>query len=648
MPSILLKDILPLARQESYRMQHYFIGVEHLFIAMLEMKGSLTSRILEENGFNPEYVINAIRLKIGKGIRQQQWSSTPNTPRYQKIMTYAEKFAQENHHPEPEERDLLLAILVEQDSMAVRVLKALKLDVETLAVSAQSHSVTEEVLDLPVKITFHPDLTDTSLSKSVAMILKRMFHGYPHIRIEQRLSGGYSGAQLFVVTPYQMDGIHHAASVVKIGQTDDILDEAQRYDSHVKNTLPPLTARLEDKPIAPENSHYAGIKYTFITGHDEIPRDLRAVIREWGASAIGEWLRNQLYPTFGKIWWMQGRTCRFEAWREYDWLLPPLFTIDFIEPKQTPADSFTLRFPVRRARFMTLQHGDYLTIENFIVHKVDRDQNILTLAIGNASAAEKAYRIKMRGIDLSKNVYYRGEVLESISGRIWETRADQLTMAARDLRPDFDLDEDLIPATSDKMRKIANPLKHYDTLLDWQVNGLTSKTHGDLHLGNIMVGPGNSPFLIDFAHTRDGHTIFDWACLEISVLNEVVMPVAGSDWNAARKVIEYLMQINAGIPLEANNPLAKALQAILEIRQIAQECLGQKGHWAEYYIALTMCALRALSWDNLALGSRRLMFLVAGLSTHELRTSSSTVAGETPSPEDTDVNTAISSGSGSQ
>jgi len=34
--------------------------------------------------------------------------------------------------------------------------------------------------------------------------------------------------------------------IVKIDRADDILDEARRYEAHVKSTLPPLTARLEE------------------------------------------------------------------------------------------------------------------------------------------------------------------------------------------------------------------------------------------------------------------------------------------------------------------------------------------------------------------------------------------------------------------
>ena len=67
MPEIALKDILINARQESFRMQHYYLGVEHLFIGLLDIQGGLTVSLLEERGLTTEYVVDAIRRKAGTG-----------------------------------------------------------------------------------------------------------------------------------------------------------------------------------------------------------------------------------------------------------------------------------------------------------------------------------------------------------------------------------------------------------------------------------------------------------------------------------------------------------------------------------------------------------------------------------------------------
>ncbi|NJO85228.1 MAG: phosphotransferase, partial [Blastochloris sp.] len=113
----------------------------------------------------------------------------------------------------------------------------------------------------------------------------------------------------------------------------------------------------------------------------------------------------------------------------------------------------------------------------------------------------------------------------------------------------------------------------YENLLDRHIDGSLSKIHGDLHLGNILVGPGDNPFLIDFARTHDGHALADWAMLEVSLLSDVVMPVAGDDWDAARQVAEQVVALNTKKSIEQDGAVASALEAVLAVRGIVQGCL---------------------------------------------------------------------------
>lgn len=646
MSNILLKDIMPVAQLESYRMRHYFIGVEHLFIAMLKMN-STAMRLLEEQGLTPQYVVDKVRAKIGKGLSGDQNlinAEFPPTPRVVKILRLTEDIAQKNNHLEADEHDLLLAILEEGDSIPVRVLKALDLDVQLLTRVTRKKKPSPGY-EFPVMIEYSPDYNDKpEISKPYLTILRKMFHGYVRIRMERLLKNGYTNASVFVVTPFQIDNIPHAAVIVKIARTADILEEARRYEVHAKNTLPPLCPRLEEKPVAPENSEFAGLKYTLVAGSDGISKDLRTIIREWEPEAVGLWLLEQLYPTFGENWWKQVRPYRFETRKEYDWILPPVLTIDYLDVATSPQDSAILSYPMRRYRLAQLGSGDTVTLEGFVIQKVDRENRTLTLGLGNIATYENPYQIKVRGIDLDKKIYFPGEIVEALSGEVWETRHGHLMMAARDLVPDFNLNDDFVPMVPDRSLSMLNPLKNYEPLLDWRINGISSKIHGDMHLGNIMVGLNNSPFLIDFAFARDGHTLLDWACLELSLLNELVMPTAGTEWVDVRRVIRYLIEVNAGRSLPETSPLSRVLAPVIQIRHIVydiiQRCHPETLDWTQYFVALTMCALRAMTWEKtMPLASRRLMFLVAGLAINELRETPVPLPGDTPSPDATDFNT---------
>ncbi len=612
-----IKDILINARQESYRMQHHYLGVEHLFIGMLEIQHGIASTLLEERGLTSKYLIDAVRRKIGKGNRQRLWAGMPNTPRADVVLSIANDLALEDQRTEIIERDLLLAILDENDSIPVRVLHHLNINSAKLAADIIARPRESSGTQPYIRVDFGRGFDAAKpVSEAELFILRRMFHGYSQLRIERRLTGGYSGASLYVVTPISGDDTNDAPLVVKIDDADIILDEAARYDAHVKASLPPLTARLEDKPTTSETSALAGLKYTFVTGSDGSSRDLRDAAADLGTE-LGEWIKRELYPQFGATWWMQSRPFRFPVWSEYDWLLPPLLTLEYVPDDQIASDTLIIRDPVRRARLRDLDYGTPVVVEGFIVQRIYRGRNALQLSIGKGSeVARRAYKIELRGVDFSEDVFYRGEVVERIAGRVWETRDAVLLNDLNALDPDFDPHARAIPGLDADLR-LLNPLIYYDTLLDYIVSGSLSKLHGDLHLGNILLGPNRTPFLIDFALARSGHTLFDWACLELSILNDVIMPHMRPDWDGARAVLSALAYINRGVAI-TDPQLSDLMRPLVALREIVADRLSAEGKWSEYYIALALCALRAVSWDTLAIPQRRLMFCVSALAMSEL------------------------------
>lgn len=636
--AITLREILIKARQESVQMQHYYIGVEHLFIALLQIQGGIASTVLEAHGQRPGYVIDAIRRKTDKGTDQRLWVGIPYTPRTDIVMNIANDMALDAKKEEVTEHELLCAIFDEQSSLPIRVLQSLKLDVDSLGNAIRSFVPTGMAQPPDIAITFGAAFSGLdSIPREQLFLLRRMFSGYSGIRIERRLTG-FRGALILVVTPIQPDDREDASLVVKIDQADNILDEVQRYEAHVRNALPLRTARLEDTPTVPDSFNLAGIKYTLVANSGDVPQDLRDRVRDEGIDGLGQLIQKDLYNQFNKTWWQQSRPFRFQAWMEYDWLLPPALTLEYRTNPEIPPDAELIHIPFNRARLKSklrqFQYGDVVVLENFSVQKVDRPNDLLKLTIGYGNEADKrAYKMEVKGLNLVHTAHYRGEIIERLVGTVVKTRHDILEEAIRNLEPDFDIRSRWIPIANNR---VPNPLHYYEDLLDKHVNGSLSKIHGDLHLGNILVGPNQSLWLIDFAQTRDGHTLFDWAALEISLLGDVVMPVAGDSWDTARKVLRGLAALEKQkSPTQLPPEVVTALASVMSIREIVSQCLAEEGNWFEYYIALSLCALRAVTWEAMSLGGRRLMLLLSGIAILELNRkflNSSTL--DTPSPDE--------------
>ncbi len=640
MTNIPLKDILINARQESVQMHHYYLGVEHLFIAMLQIQGGLTAGILEEQGFTAEYIMNAVRRKIEPGAQQRLWVGFPYTPRMEAILEAARGFAYDHNNPEITEREILNAILIEKDSLPIRVLKSLGLNIDQLAETARTYTLVKNPQLPNIILSFGEDFdTEQDITREQLFVLRRMFPDTPHVRIERRLTG-FRDALILVVTPLDSDGREQAPVVAKIDLVDTIMEEFLRYEAHVKNALPLRTARLEGLPTTPDASELGGLKYTLVPLSGITPQDLRSHVQSEGSQRLGEILRKELFGKFGPTWWKQKRPYRFQTWAEYDWVLPPILILNYAPEKDAPANPQVLN-PFNRARakakLKELKFNDFVVLEQFTVQKIDRAKNMIKLATGFGSEADKhALKVEVRGLDITRTPLYSGKPVERLTGKVWKTRHEILIEAARSLDPHFSLTGRWIPFGD---HNLPNPLLAYDDLLERHVNGSMSKIHGDFHLGNILVGPDESAWLIDFAHTRDGHTLFDWATLEVSLLGDAIMPKLSDTWDDAYLVARYLAALDNPQHLpEINDELRKNLVAIAVIREIAHECLTLKDNWFEYYVALTFCALRAVTWEGMSLGGRRLMFLLSAIAIMELnRKFSNEPALGTPSPEENDL-----------
>ncbi len=608
---ITLRDIESIARLESAKMQHFYVGVEHLFIALTKLDGGLTSDILEQIAQSPRYLRYATRELTGHGDGRRYWPGYRNTPRADIVLARAQELIDSG--VEPEERALLLAILQEGDNIPVRVLREAEVNIVDLCETVRAWFGQARAQAPTVNIQ-----GGEQIGPEERTVLQHMFRKYDSIAIEHVFQEGFSGSTVMLVRPQNADGRSDALVVVKIAERQAILWEKKRYDSFVKDTLPPTTARIESDPALPDKAPLGGLKYTFVRlrGEDS-PVNLYEFASSHDPEEVAHFIREALYYGFRDAWWGQAQPYRFVMWHEYDFLLPPTLIVQALPEDATPNPGRLLRPLEDWMRNGSVRTGELVELENFTAQKVKRGLGVIQMTAGAApEAVNRASRVDVQGLDLSAKTYFRGEPVRRIAGRVMQTRDDLLQQQVQALEPNFNVLAEYLPYSSGGTERLPNPLRHYNRLLEQRVSGTLSTIHGDLHTGNILIGSGGDAWLIDFEWTRDGHTLFDWAVLETSLLIDHVMPSVGQSWDDVWQAVRLLDVLNRKGHLGdmGHSPLVEAFRPVTEVRTIVAELLAERDRWAEYQMALSMCSLRVIGWTNRPLTAQRLAYLASALA----------------------------------
>jgi ATP-dependent Clp protease ATP-binding subunit ClpA len=124
------QQVLALARKESDRFQHNFVGTEHLLLGLIRVGQGTAVTVLGKMGLDLEIVRTEVENQIGTGPDRKTIGNIPYTPRVKKVLSLAAKEARALNHTYVGTEHILLGLLLEGDGVAPRVLKNLGVDTE--------------------------------------------------------------------------------------------------------------------------------------------------------------------------------------------------------------------------------------------------------------------------------------------------------------------------------------------------------------------------------------------------------------------------------------------------------------------------------------------------------------------------------------
>jgi ATP-dependent Clp protease ATP-binding subunit ClpC len=158
-------DILAAAAEEARRLDHNYIGAEHIFLALTRNDNGLTSHLLRRAGLDVRYVRNEIRKEVGTGDGKLG-QVLPLTPRAELVLALTIFLADrdEDGTGEVEETHLLVAVLQEGESIPVRKLIEIGFDLnlwlQRLVLEADALRELQPQVDNPPR--FNPFGIDSS------------------------------------------------------------------------------------------------------------------------------------------------------------------------------------------------------------------------------------------------------------------------------------------------------------------------------------------------------------------------------------------------------------------------------------------------------------------------------------------------------
>ena len=116
------RKVMQLANQEAQRLNHEYIGTEHILLGLVKEGSGVAANVLK----NLDVDLRKIRLEVEKlvqsGPDMVTMGKLPQTPRAKKVIEYSMEEARNLNHNYVGTEHILLGLLREQEGVAAQVL----------------------------------------------------------------------------------------------------------------------------------------------------------------------------------------------------------------------------------------------------------------------------------------------------------------------------------------------------------------------------------------------------------------------------------------------------------------------------------------------------------------------------------------------
>lgn len=124
------KQVIKLAKKEAQRLNHNYLGTEHILLGLLKLGQGVAVNVLRNLGLDFETVRSEVERLVGYGPEIQVYGDPALTGRVKKVFEYANDEAALLGHNYVGTEHLLLGLLRQLDGVAAQVLENLNVDLQ--------------------------------------------------------------------------------------------------------------------------------------------------------------------------------------------------------------------------------------------------------------------------------------------------------------------------------------------------------------------------------------------------------------------------------------------------------------------------------------------------------------------------------------
>ena len=122
------KQVIKLAKKEAQRLNHNYLGTEHVLLGLLKLGQGVAVNVLRNLGLDFETVRQEVERLVGYGPEIQVYGDPALTGRVKKVFEFANEEASQLGHNYVGTEHLLLGLLRQTDGVAAQVLENLNVD----------------------------------------------------------------------------------------------------------------------------------------------------------------------------------------------------------------------------------------------------------------------------------------------------------------------------------------------------------------------------------------------------------------------------------------------------------------------------------------------------------------------------------------